>query len=560
MNRSKNFLPTVLIMAFIIFISPLNVFASVINVNTPETSSYYSRHEYLTKISGGYMRVFARDTDFVIQYFGDDFSYQSSRTLAFELPIFCGFYASDNGFYYVLTGQTNPNEDDTVEVLRLTKYDTSWNRIASAPLTSCNTISPAAQAAFTESGDYIFVHTCHTMYKSSDGLNHQANLSYTVNTNTMSVYYSRSYVSNVSTGYVSHSFAQAAEIDSDHVITVDHGDAYPRSFVLCRYDGSLSSGNPTSGGWYQSVSYIHVLQFAGSIGNNTTHASLGGLAVTQDGYLVAGTSADQSSYDNTDQNVFISFVPSDLSSSNIQWLTTDGVSTQYTAPRIISIDSDLVAAVWANTANGYVYLQYFHANGTPYGPARCTSGYINCTPVVSGNHLVWYSCDYTSTVTFHSESLPGEYIVDRPDESAALDATPSPMYRLYNPNSGEHFYTASGGEMEFLSSIGWNYEGIGWFAPTKSNTPVYRLYNPNAGDHHYTTSYGEAVYLVNVGWDYEGIGWYSDPNQTVPLYRQYNPNAVAGAHNFTANIGENDFLVSVGWRAEGIAWYGLASN
>ena len=98
------------------------------------------------------------------------------------------------------------------------------------------------------------------------------------------------------------------------------------------------------------------------------------------------------------------------------------------------------------------------------------------------------------------------------------------------------------------------------FALTKSNTPVYRLYNPNAGDHHYTTSYGEAVYLVNVCWDYEGIGWYSDPNQTVPLYRQYNPNAVAGAYNFTADIGENDFLVSVGWQAEGIAWYGLASN
>ena len=37
------------------------------------------------------------------------------------------------------------------------------------------------------------------------------------------------------------------------------------------------------------------------------------------------------------------------------------------------------------------------------------------------------------------------------------------MYRLYNPNSGEHFYTSSNGERDHLISLGWNYEGIGWY-------------------------------------------------------------------------------------------------
>ena len=132
-----------------------------------------------------------------------------------------------------------------------------------------------------------------------------------------------------------------------------------------------------------------------------------------------------------------------------------------------------------------------------------------------------------------------------------------PMYRIYNPNSGEHFYTASVGEKDYLVSLGWNYEGIGWNAPEVSRTPVYRLYNENAGDHHYTTSAGERDHLVSVGWKYEGIGWYSDDNETVPLYRQYNPNAIAGAHNFTANLAENDWLVSLGWNAENIGWYGV---
>lgn len=131
------------------------------------------------------------------------------------------------------------------------------------------------------------------------------------------------------------------------------------------------------------------------------------------------------------------------------------------------------------------------------------------------------------------------------------------MYRLYNPNSGEHFYTGNLGERDNLINAGWSYEGIGWTAPAKSDTPVYRLYNPNAGDHHYTMSVEEKDYLVSIGWKYEGIGWYSDDSKSVPIYRQYNPNAVSGSHNYSVNKSENDYLVSLGWREEGIGWYGI---
>ena len=144
--------------------------------------------------------------------------------------------------------------------------------------------------------------------------------------------------------------------------------------------------------------------------------------------------------------------------------------------------------------------------------------------------------------------------------AGALAADTQQMYRCYNPNSGEHFYTAKAAERDHIVSLGWKYEGVGWTAPVKSNSPVYRLYNPNAGDHHYTLSASERDHLVSVGWKYEGIGWYSDDAKSVPLYRQYNPNAQAGAHNFTTNKSENDYLVKVGWRAEGISWYGVDPN
>lgn len=134
------------------------------------------------------------------------------------------------------------------------------------------------------------------------------------------------------------------------------------------------------------------------------------------------------------------------------------------------------------------------------------------------------------------------------------------MYRLYNPNSGEHFYTSSEAERTNLMIAGWNDEGVGWIAPRSSNTPVYRLYNQYGGEHHYTTNLSERNHLISLGWNDEGIGWYSDDDNTVPLYRQYNPNAFANNHNYTTSRSENNWLVSLGWQAEGIGWYGYVEK
>jgi N-acetylmuramoyl-L-alanine amidase len=148
------------------------------------------------------------------------------------------------------------------------------------------------------------------------------------------------------------------------------------------------------------------------------------------------------------------------------------------------------------------------------------------------------------------------------EEKAAI-TTPSPvdMFRLYNPNSGEHFYTASDEERSFLMAAGWKYEGVGWVAPSVGD-PVFRLYSGT--DHHYTTSEAERDSLVSVGWKYEGVGWYSDPLHTIALLRQFNPNVNpaaatnnSGSHNYTTSEAERDYLVSVGWLSEGVGWYAL---
>ena len=130
-----------------------------------------------------------------------------------------------------------------------------------------------------------------------------------------------------------------------------------------------------------------------------------------------------------------------------------------------------------------------------------------------------------------------------------------PMYRLYNPNSGEHFYTADPKERANVIAAGWNDEGIGWYAPDIEERPVYRLYNAIGGEHHYTLKEDERDMLIDHGWNYEGIGWHSAAETEVPVYREYNPNQFACNHNFTQDKEEHDYLVSIGWKDEGIAWY-----
>lgn len=140
----------------------------------------------------------------------------------------------------------------------------------------------------------------------------------------------------------------------------------------------------------------------------------------------------------------------------------------------------------------------------------------------------------------------------------ALDTiAKTPMYRMYNPNSGEHFYTGSELERDFLVEAGWHYEGIAWHAPIFSGEPVYRMLNPNSGDHHYTMSWEEVEMLMEATWIYEGVSWNSPAEGSVQ-YRLYNPNADIGSHHYTNSEVERDYLVSLGWRLEGIGWYGIA--
>jgi len=137
------------------------------------------------------------------------------------------------------------------------------------------------------------------------------------------------------------------------------------------------------------------------------------------------------------------------------------------------------------------------------------------------------------------------------------------MYRIYNPTTGEHFYTSDLNEATLnVANSGWTSEGIGWWAPPwGTGSPVYRLAaKPGTGSagHLYTVNEAEKNAAVASGqWTDEGIRWYS--SGTIPIYRENNPKT--GQHNFTADWNEHNVLTTQqGWANEGIAWYGMQAG
>ncbi len=131
------------------------------------------------------------------------------------------------------------------------------------------------------------------------------------------------------------------------------------------------------------------------------------------------------------------------------------------------------------------------------------------------------------------------------------------VYRFYIPQTYEHFWTTDLSERDGMIGAGYQYEGVAWYSSANTaNAPVYRLYAPSINQHLYTTDLSEKNNLVaSGGWNYEGISQYvSTTANSQPVYRLYAPSL--GVHFLTADANErNQLLASGNWNNEGVAWY-----
>ena len=365
---------------------------------------------YLTVCdNGNYMRVQsgAIEGKLLVEYYSSDFEPLSTKLIDNELPIFGAFYDSGNN-YYVLSGQENPKQNDSLEVFRITKYDKNWNKIKSCGLYGANTTVPfdAGSARMTHSGDHLLVRTCHKMYKSSDGNNHQANVTIEVDMPSMTITDSYTGVMNVDYGYVSHSFNQFIKTDGNHIVALDHGDAHPRSAVLVKYNSDFTTGKffPS---YFEQVSNIDVVTYpeytAGHY--NYTGAAIGGFDVSSSSYIVAQSTVDLD-YINTSEtrNVYVSAVSKDLSTNKLNKITSYAEGTaSASAPQLVKINNNSFLLLWPRDTK--VSCVKLNADGTVNGSIHTFEGSLSdCQPVIKNGRAVWYVYN-KNNVTFNSLNL-----------------------------------------------------------------------------------------------------------------------------------------------------------
>ena len=367
---------------------------------------------------GRLMRVYLGSKGYYVEYYDSDFNLLESKTIDKELSLLGGFYAGKDA-YYIVSGQNNPDELADVECFRITKYDKNWNRITSAGLYDCNTYVPfdAGSLRMTEASGYLFIRTSHTMYKSDNGYHHQANVTIQLDESTMKITDSFTNVGNSSYGYVSHSFNQFIKTDGNHIVAVDHGDAYPRSLALIKYKTDFTVGQFCSniGYWWDSNKHAVVnnscdvtdlLTISGQIGDNTTNATIGGFEISDTSYIVAASSIDQEKQEGL-KNIYILTESKEDGTVKSNQITDISGKYNATSPYLVKINNNKFMVMWTIKNDNTVYYTYIDGDGNVISDINTMSGKLSdCEPIVYNGMVLWYVCS-NKKITFYGINTDG---------------------------------------------------------------------------------------------------------------------------------------------------------
>ncbi|GGF90582.1 hypothetical protein GCM10010912_39650 [Paenibacillus albidus] len=343
--------------------------------------------------------VIEANQELTIETYNAQYELVNSHKLALELPLFGGFYSGEK-YNYVAYGQENPEQNDAKEVIRIVRYDKSFNRVDSVSVKGGEsyTVIPfdAGSGRMAEYGDTLVFHTSRERYLTPDGLNHQSQLTIMVNTSTMQV---TNDMGRFQKNHVSHSFDQYVLFDGGTQVLVDHGDAYPRSIVLHKGDGA-------------SYNEIDLFTIPGAIGANSTGVSIGGFEMSAGNYMVAMNSIDHSKVTEytsfemtglkTDQrDIILSVLPkNDLNAAAVKHITLAkyvGSDLIASIPKLVKISDNKLAVLWQEFDKenhpGKLKYVFVDGNGQAAGEIQTLEHFVlsECSPIIKGDQIVWYA-------------------------------------------------------------------------------------------------------------------------------------------------------------------------
>ena len=379
---------------------------------------------YVYEENGMFIRLEHIGGTILAEYYNSDFNPVKKLEIPMELGLFGGAYIGEK-YNYLFFGDENREESNTAEVLRVVRYTKDWERVCNCSLYGANTVVPfdAGTLRADEHDGNLYVRTAHTMYTFMDGLNHQANLSLIVDTDRMQIAVANYGISNSDTGYVSHSFNQFIAFDADtaRLIAADHSDDREIGLALFVYDFdglratsfNVVSGDPNEAmtqpqyGSFPSPTMVTFFTISGRDGDNYTGASLGGMEIGTDVYLLALSSVQQGdSKKNESRDIYVCTVDKKnlaMTETRLTYYDTDGTYSAGT-PHIIAINGGEYTVLWEriNTDTYQQNTEYAIINerGEVIKPVTAIDASLSdCKPIFKDNKVIWYYSN-DSGVTF----------------------------------------------------------------------------------------------------------------------------------------------------------------
>ena len=242
-----------------------------------------------------------------------------------KTEMFGGFYHGEDGNFYVAVGYGNPKESKTKTVIQVIQYNKKWKKLKTASIKggASNYFEgiyipfDAANVSFAMQGTTLYLFTGREMFlNKNDGLHHQSNISFAINTKTMKA-------EEANESYASHSFNQRARFKDGDLYLVDHGDAYPRSIALTTVTKYQAGKNG------ENIQGVSLFDLHGNIGDNFTGCKLAGMEVGAGNVITVGT-AQPHSYKvggkkgfqyGWEDNLFVAVTNRKTGKTSVKWLT-----------------------------------------------------------------------------------------------------------------------------------------------------------------------------------------------------------------------------------------------
>lgn len=363
------------------------------NWSHPDNTYYYQ--------SGGKLNVVCvqNNGNLKIYTLSSSFKVKKTKTVKLKYDVWGGFYQGTDGNLYVAVGYQNPKESRKKTVVKVIQYNSNWKKLKTANITggAGNTFegiySPfdAGNCRMDMQGSTLYLMTSRQMFTTFDGLRHQSNISFKIDTKNMKA-------TEANESYASHSFNQFAKFKDGTLYLLDHGDAHSRSIVLTTVsDYGLEK---------PEVSSLSVLEFQGGSGDNFTGCRVGGMEIGSENVLICGTSQPHKNkikkisgfgYDMK-YNAFLAFANRKSGKITFKWLTTyhpKTTSVTVGETRMVKLSDNRFAILYTTTKKGKTTLNYVVYSDT--GKKIYSKKYANMVfdgdsqPILYKGSIIWVS-------------------------------------------------------------------------------------------------------------------------------------------------------------------------